>query len=127
MGIRYTLLNILGIKYIALLSILGIRRGILSILEIFFSGILVYRYPPPLADPEKQNKYFLTVNSNLHATCSYSYCYLVLLFLPTGAGSLIGIKTGKVIGYTTRSKRCATCQVATRTGRKAKSHDCRLN
>ncbi|XP_068757667.1 uncharacterized protein [Montipora capricornis] len=45
----------------------------------------------------------------------------------TGAGSMIGIKTGKVIAFATRSKRCATCEAATRAGRTARAHDCRCN
>lgn len=45
----------------------------------------------------------------------------------TGVGSMIGLRSGKVIAYSTRNKRCAVCQAAERSGRKATSHDCRLN
>ena len=51
--------------------------------------------------------------------------FVIIIFLQQEL--VLGIKTGKVIGYATRSKRCATCQAATRTGRKAKYHDCRCN
>lgn len=40
---------------------------------------------------------------------------------------MIGLRSGKVIAYSTRNKRCAVCQAAERSGRKATSHDCRLN
>lgn len=41
---------------------------------------------------------------------------------------MIGIKSGKVIGYSTRNKRCAICEAASRTGlAKVRCHDCRLN
>ena len=41
---------------------------------------------------------------------------------------MIGIKSGKVIGYSTRNKRCAVCEAASRAGQaKVRSHDCRLN
>ena len=41
---------------------------------------------------------------------------------------MIGIKSGKVIGYGTRNKRCATSEAASRTGQaKVRCHDCRLN
>ena len=40
---------------------------------------------------------------------------------------MIGIKTGKVIAFATRSKRCATCEAAARAGRTARAHDCRCN
>ena len=48
------LLLILGIQYTTLQSILGILGGVMGIFGYFgdfFSGILVYHYPP-LADPE---------------------------------------------------------------------------
>ena len=41
---------------------------------------------------------------------------------------MIGIKSGKVIGYSTRNKRCAICGAASSTGQaKVRCHDCRLN
>ena len=41
---------------------------------------------------------------------------------------MIGVKSGKVIGYSTRNKRCAICEAASRTGQaKVRCHDCRLN
>ena len=41
---------------------------------------------------------------------------------------MIGIKSGKVIGYGTRNKRCAISEAASRTGQaKVRCHDCRLN
>ena len=41
---------------------------------------------------------------------------------------MIGIKCGKVIGYSTRNKRCAICEAASRSGQaKVRCHDCRLN
>jgi len=45
----------------------------------------------------------------------------------TGVGSMIGIKSGKVIGYGTRNKRCAICEAADRKGKQPRQHDCRLN
>ena len=37
---------------------------------------------------------------------------------------MIGIKSGKVIGYSTRNKRCAICEAASRTGQaKVRCHD----
>ena len=40
---------------------------------------------------------------------------------------MIGIKTGKVIAFATRSKRCANCEAVTRARRTARAHDCRCN
>lgn len=40
---------------------------------------------------------------------------------------MIGVKSGKVIGYGTRTKRCATCKAADRTAKKPRLHVCRLN
>ena len=41
---------------------------------------------------------------------------------------MIGVKSGKVIGHSTRNKRCAICEAASRTGQaKVRCHDCRLN
>lgn len=40
---------------------------------------------------------------------------------------MIGLKSGKVIGYGTRTKRCATCEAADREAKKQRVHDCRLN
>ena len=41
---------------------------------------------------------------------------------------MIGIKSGKVIGYSTRNNRCAICEAASRTRQaKVRCHDCRLN
>ncbi|XP_044167665.1 uncharacterized protein LOC114976984 [Acropora millepora] len=45
----------------------------------------------------------------------------------TGVGTMIGLKSGKVIAYGTRTKRCAVCGAASRKGEKPRSHDCRLN
>ncbi|XP_066016700.1 uncharacterized protein [Pocillopora verrucosa] len=45
----------------------------------------------------------------------------------TGVGSMVGLKTGKVICYGSRSKRCATCETANRQSKKPWIHDCRLN
>ena len=41
---------------------------------------------------------------------------------------MISIKSGKVIGYSTRNKRCAISEAASRTGQaKVRCHDYRLN
>ena len=40
---------------------------------------------------------------------------------------MIGLKSGKVIAYGTRTKRCAVCEAASRKGERPRSHDCRLN
>ena len=45
----------------------------------------------------------------------------------TGVGANVGSKTGKVVGYSTRNKRCITCSVAARQKRDPKPHDCRKN
>ena len=45
----------------------------------------------------------------------------------TGVGHGIGCQTGKVIGYTAFSKRCATCYIAERLGKVAEKHECRKN
>lgn len=39
---------------------------------------------------------------------------------------MIGLKTGKIVSYASRSKTCRKCSYARRTGKKIK-HDCRLN
>lgn len=51
--------------------------------------------------------------------------FYFLLF--TGVGSLIGLRSGKVLAYNTRTKRCATCEAASRNGYPSRKHDCRLN
>ena len=45
----------------------------------------------------------------------------------TGVGAAIGAKTGKIVCYGTRNKRCATCEVALRLKRPPRPHDCRRN
>lgn len=53
--------------------------------------------------------------------------YFMYDFLP-GAGTMIGIRSGKVIAYGTRNKRCAICEAAARQGQeKARCHNCRFN
>jgi len=39
----------------------------------------------------------------------------------------MGLKTGKVMDCTTRTKACRICKNAEKTGKKAKVHDCRIN
>lgn len=43
-----------------------------------------------------------------------------------GYSAIIGLKTGKVLDYTTRNRKCRACENAISTGIK-KEHDCRLN
>ncbi|XP_044166167.1 uncharacterized protein LOC122950140 [Acropora millepora] len=45
----------------------------------------------------------------------------------TGVGTMIGLKSGQVIAYGTRKKRCAVCGAASRKGERPRAHDCRLN
>ena len=45
----------------------------------------------------------------------------------TGHGAVMGLKTRKVMDYTTRTKACRICKNAEKTGEKAKVHDCRIN
>ncbi|XP_022808445.1 uncharacterized protein LOC111345433 [Stylophora pistillata] len=45
----------------------------------------------------------------------------------TGVGSMVGLKSGKVICYGSRSRRCATCETASRQSKEPCIHDCRLN
>ena len=45
------------------------------------------------------------------------------LMLHTGHGSIIGYKSGKVLGYATKIKRCKKCEL----GHSKQDHDCRLN
>ena len=40
---------------------------------------------------------------------------------------MIGLSSGKVVGYSTRTKRCALCEAAKRNGKEPRSHDCRMN
>ena len=43
-----------------------------------------------------------------------------------GYCALIGLKTGKVLDYCTRNRKCKICDIGSRTG-KIEEHDCRLN
>ena len=52
---------------------------------------------------------------------------IMLCINVTGVGTMIGLKSGKVIAYGTRTKRCAVCGAASRKGERPRSHDCRLN
>ena len=45
----------------------------------------------------------------------------------TGHGAVMGLKTGKVMDCTTRTKAYRICKNAEKTGKKAKVHDCRIN
>ena len=40
---------------------------------------------------------------------------------------MVGLRSGKVLAYSTRNKRCAVCQSAQRSGREVRAHDCRCN
>ena len=42
-------------------------------------------------------------------------------------GTAMGLKTGKVLAYTTRCKLCRICSYASREGKQVKQHDCRKN
>ena len=44
-----------------------------------------------------------------------------------GVGSMIGLKTGKIIAFGTRTKHCAICESAEHKGQKPRVHDCRRN
>lgn len=44
-----------------------------------------------------------------------------------GVGSMVGLKTGKVICYGSRSKKCATSETANRQSKNSRMHNCRLN
>ncbi|CAB4007536.1 Hypothetical predicted protein, partial [Paramuricea clavata] len=45
----------------------------------------------------------------------------------TGQGMAMGLKTGKVLAYATRSKYCRICQNAKKNGKSPRKHDCRKN
>ncbi|XP_062619911.1 uncharacterized protein LOC134281467 [Saccostrea cucullata] len=45
----------------------------------------------------------------------------------SGAASLIGKKTGKIVGFSSRSKRCRICMHAKKLNKTPKSHKCRKN
>lgn len=45
----------------------------------------------------------------------------------SGAASLIGLKTGKVVGFSSRFKRCRKCMVARKSNRTPIKHKCRKN
>lgn len=60
----------------------------------------------------------------------YYTFYLVISFKKidyVGHCSMIGAKTGKVVGYNVRSKFCKTCDKLAKKGRTPKKHDCRMN
>ena len=40
---------------------------------------------------------------------------------------MIGLSSGKVVGYSARTKRCAVCEAAKRSGKELRSLDCRMN
>lgn len=40
---------------------------------------------------------------------------------------MIGARSGKVIGYATRTKRCAVCEASQRLNKLPRDHDCRVN
>lgn len=43
-----------------------------------------------------------------------------------GYSAIIGLYTGKVLGYCTRNRKCATCSSDLKTGKRTE-HDCRMN
>lgn len=45
----------------------------------------------------------------------------------TGHSAVMGLNTGKVMDFTTRTKTCRICKNAEKVGEKAKEHDCRIN
>lgn len=45
----------------------------------------------------------------------------------SGYCALIGRETGKVLDFTTRNRKCVTCDTAEREGKKVHYYDCRLN
>ena len=44
-----------------------------------------------------------------------------------GQGAVMGLSSGKVLDYTTRTKSCRFCDSAKAIGKQPKSHDCRKN
>ena len=49
------------------------------------------------------------------------------MFIIVGHASFIGAKTGKLIGYEVRCKKCAICEAAARLKIEVRQHDCRKN
>ena len=45
----------------------------------------------------------------------------------TGQAAVMSLSSGKVLDYTTRTKRCSFCDWAKSTGKQPKAHDCRKN
>lgn len=45
----------------------------------------------------------------------------------TGHGASMGLKTGKVLSYATRCKACRVCESSKKSGKVAKTHNCRKN
>ena len=45
----------------------------------------------------------------------------------TGQGAIIGLSSGRVLDYTTRTKSCRFCDSAKAMGKKPKADDCRKN
>ena len=52
---------------------------------------------------------------------------LIIFLAFTGVGSLVGIRSGTIMAYNTRTKICAVCEAANRSGVAARNHECRLN
>ena len=49
------------------------------------------------------------------------------MFIIAGHASFIGAKTGKLIGYELRCKKCAICDAAAKLNIEVSQHDCRKN
>lgn len=70
----------------------------------------------------------ILVNKDLASFCvfiyfCFIYIYIYICFI--GAASLIGMKTGKVVGFSSRFKRCRKCMVAKTSNRTPIKHTCR--
>lgn len=48
-------------------------------------------------------------------------------YSPAGIGHAMGTESKGIFGYSTRNKKCLTCDAATRRGDEPKKHDCRRN
>ena len=70
-------------------------------------------------------------NLNVNECCKSLFtCFglnLICLFIIAGHASFIGAKTGKLIGYEVRCKKCAICDAAARLNIEVRQHDCRKN
>ena len=73
------------------------------------------------------HQYLIEKNREISIFIFFFFGITCIYFRFVGHASIIGFQTGKVVGYSVRSKPCRVCSNAHKSGTVPRPHDCRQN